>query len=152
MRHLIRHLGGRFTRLMDRNRRSELLAIADRERLVTLGERCLAGSTDVVVREPATVGRLALDVLDSTAVTRFRVSDVLVAQATVARGDVVGWSMRLGDDAVAAVAGAVCDAEVHAAGPLAAEVIDLCESTAAEQSRRRARERSRLEATEVVFE
>lgn len=137
---------------MDRNRRSELLAIADRECLITIGQRCLDASSVFTVDEPAAVGRLRLDVLDPTAARKFQLCDVLVAQATVVRGDVVGWSMRLGDDSLAAVAGAVCDAESQAGGPLAATVIELCESTAAQQSRRRASQLGELHTTEVFFE
>jgi phosphonate C-P lyase system protein PhnG len=124
----------------------------DRDRLIALGERCEATSSDVADHESATVGRLALDVLDPTAVTRFQLADVLVVQATVVRGEILGWSMRLGDDSRAAIAGAVCDAELQARGPLAAEIVELCKSTAAQQSQRRASQMSRLRTTEVVFE
>jgi alpha-D-ribose 1-methylphosphonate 5-triphosphate synthase subunit PhnG len=60
--------------------------------------------------------------------------------------------MRLGDDRTAALAAAICDAEVQAGRPRAADVVDLCGRVAAREAAADAQEWARIAPTVVEFE
>jgi alpha-D-ribose 1-methylphosphonate 5-triphosphate synthase subunit PhnG len=133
-------------------RRSELLAIADRDEVIDLAERCAQRSPAPVVTKAPEVGTIVLEVREPIANDRFHLGEVLACRAEVAIGDAVGWSIRLGDDRLATLAAAVCDATVEAGGQLAGEVLDLCERTAVFQASEQAAEWAELEPTIVAFE
>ena len=137
---------------MSPERRCELLAIADRAELIELAERCATSAPAPVVRRAPEIGTILLDVREPIAHDRFHLGEVLACQAEVGVGGAVGWSMRLGDDRLATLAAAICDATVEAAAPLAGAVLDLCERTALRQDVDRAAEWSELEPTIVTFE
>ncbi len=132
-------------------RRAELLAVADRDALVSVAQRCLAGG-EVDVRSPPETGTLLLEVREPVVGERFHLGEVLVTRAEVQVGETAGWAMRLGDDHEATLAAAVCDAEVEAGRALAHEVLALCEATAAAQRAAIAAEHAELAPTEVQFE
>jgi alpha-D-ribose 1-methylphosphonate 5-triphosphate synthase subunit PhnG len=117
---------------ISREKRAELLAGAGRARLIALAERCLLKGAPEVTLLPE-VGTIALVVREPIVHDRLILADVLVTRAEVAWGGSVGWAMRPGDDRVATLAAAVCDAEVEAARPLAPEVEELCRATAGAQ-------------------
>ncbi len=132
-------------------RRAELLAVADRDVLVSVAQRCLAGG-EVQVSSPPETGTLLLEMREPVVGERFHLGEVLVTQAEVQVGDAAGWAIRLGDDHEATLAAAVCDAEVEAGRDLADVVLALCEAAAAAQRAAAAAERAELALTEVRFE
>jgi alpha-D-ribose 1-methylphosphonate 5-triphosphate synthase subunit PhnG len=133
-------------------RRVELLAIADRAELIVLAERCAASAPAPVVSRAPEVGTILLEVREPIAHDRFHLGEVLACQAEVSVGGAVGWAMRLGDDRLATLAAAICDATVEAAAPLTGAVLDLCERTALRQDVDLAAEWNDLEPTIVSFE
>ncbi|GAA0902865.1 phosphonate C-P lyase system protein PhnG [Pseudonocardia zijingensis] len=135
-----------------REERAGLLALARAEELVGLADACLAdGAVPRVLRAPE-VGCVATQVREPIAGDRFLLGDVLAVQAEVELGGSRGWSMRLGDDRVAALAAAICDAEVEAGRARADEVLALCERVAAREAAAEAEEWAQLAPTVVEFE
>jgi alpha-D-ribose 1-methylphosphonate 5-triphosphate synthase subunit PhnG len=137
---------------LSRERRSELLAAAAPEALITLAEACLDGAAPAVVVNPAETGTVALQVREPVEGLRFVLAEVLVSRAEVAWDGHRGWAMRPGDDRVAALAAAVLDAEVERGGPRAGQVLELCRAVAARQGEEREREWAELMPTIVSFE
>lgn len=138
--------------MISAERRAELLAVADREELIALAERCVESVSTPVVRRSPEVGTILLDVREPVAHERFYLGEVLACRAAVSLGGATGWSMRLGDDRLATLAGAICDAAVEGSAPVADEVLDLCERTALFQAGERAAEAAELAPTVVEFE
>lgn len=137
---------------LERTRCAELLALADASAVIDLAEQ-LAIDTEppVVVRGPET-GSVVMTVREPVESTRFQLGDVLVTQVEVEHRSTRGWAMRMGSDQLATLAAAVCDAEIAAEGPLAAQVRELCATTAASIATARHREWAELEPTIVTFE
>ena len=134
------------------SRRAELLAVADRHELVALAERCMATEPRPTVVVPPEVGTVVLEVRDPIAHDRFHLSEVLACRAEVVVEGGQGWAVRLGDDRLATLAAALCDAEVEADRALAREVDELCRRTEARVLSERAAEWAELAPTEVTFE
>jgi alpha-D-ribose 1-methylphosphonate 5-triphosphate synthase subunit PhnG len=150
--------------------RVELLAVADADELVALADRCLELIPDIVVTRHPEVGVVVLQVREPVEAIRVQLADVLVSRAEAALGEARGWAMRLGDCPTEALAAAICDAVGAAAdrsagaaatraatdgslvGPLAAEVEQLCTSTARRIDAARAAEWAELVPTIVRFE
>jgi alpha-D-ribose 1-methylphosphonate 5-triphosphate synthase subunit PhnG len=137
-------------------RRAELLAVAEESDLVEVAERCLQAVLDdepeTIVVEPPTVGTIPLSVREPVVGQRFILADVLATQAEVEHRGHRGWAMRLGDNATAALAAAICDAEAGSGGGLADEVELLCRRTERNLADRAASEWEELARTEVRFE
>ncbi len=137
-------------------RRAELLAVAEQSDLVELAERCLQAvpgdEPETVVIEPPTVGTIPLCVREPVVGERFILADVLGTQAEVEHRGHRGWAVRLGDDAAATLAAAICDAEAAAGADLAAEVERLCRRTERNLADQAAQEWEELARTEVRFE
>jgi len=91
-------------------------------------------------------------VRDTVAEERFILGDVMVTQAEVERHGAYGWSMRLGSDRMAALAGAILAAEWQAGGPRATEIEALADRTAEQRRAERAAEWERLTPSIVEFE
>jgi alpha-D-ribose 1-methylphosphonate 5-triphosphate synthase subunit PhnG len=140
-----------FQGALSRERRSELLALAEPDALVALAERCIDGSDTRVTAGPE-VGMVVLQVREPVEATRFHLGEVLVTRAEVIHGGVRGWARRAGDEPLATVAAAVCDAEAAADGPLRPEIDVLCHMSERAERERRAAEWAELEATIVDFE
>jgi alpha-D-ribose 1-methylphosphonate 5-triphosphate synthase subunit PhnG len=135
-----------------REERAALLALARPDELVGLADACLAdGVVPRVLRAPE-VGCVATQVTEPIAGERFLLGDVLAVQAEVELGGTRGWAMRLGDDRVAALAAAICDAEVQAGRPHAEDVLALCGRVADREAAADAAEWARLAPTVVEFE
>lgn len=137
---------------LTRERRCELLAVAEPGAVVAVADRCLADGADPTVLVGPDVGMVMVDVAEPVCGDRFYLGEVLVTRAEVAVGGARGWSMRMGSDRLATLAAAICDAEVEAGRARAAEVDALCHRTAADVASADARELAAVAATEVHFE
>ena len=133
-------------------RRTELLAVADESELVALADRCLEAAPGTRVIDPPTVGTIPLCVREPVVGERFILADVLATQAGVEHRGQRGWAMRLGYDAAATLAAAICDAEAASGTGLAREVNLLCRRTERRQADEAAREWAELARTEVHFQ
>jgi alpha-D-ribose 1-methylphosphonate 5-triphosphate synthase subunit PhnG len=133
-------------------RRAELLAVAEESELVALADRCLQAAPDTRVVESPTVGTIPLCVREPVVGERFILADVLATQAEVAHRGQRGWAMRLGDDATATLAAAICDAEAASSTGLAIEVDQLCRRTERRLAEEAAKEWAELSRTEVHFQ
>lgn len=106
---------------MDRNRRFEILAEGDADRLVVVAEAVLA-TAEVAVVVPPRVGTLMLRLREPVAGEVFNAGEALVTEARVAFGLHEGYAMRLGRDPEATLAAAILDVAVEAGHPLAPEI------------------------------
>jgi len=134
------------------NERAELLAIADAEAVVELAEACLAEFGDPVLVAPPEVGLVVMQVREPVCDERFHLGEVVVTRAEVEIAGARGWAMRLGNDRVATLAAAVCDAVAANGGPLAVDVAFLCESAQRRHAEQQANEWNDIAATIVSFE
>lgn len=135
-----------------RERLCELLASAEPATLAGLAERCLDPSDEPTLIAGPEVGMVMMQVREPVAQERFYLGEVLVTRAEVELGGARGWAMVMGSDRVRALAAAVCDAEVQAGRPRAADVLALCEATAQALVETAAAEWAELVPTEVSFE
>jgi alpha-D-ribose 1-methylphosphonate 5-triphosphate synthase subunit PhnG len=131
--------------------RAELLAHATPAHVVALADRITATARCRVERQPE-VGMVVLEVREPVAGERFHLTEVLVTQATVTVDDAAGWAMRTGDDRLATLAAAVCDAAVEAGHDLAPEVERLCTATEERRAAAAAERQARVAPTAVAFE
>ncbi|MDO5681404.1 MAG: phosphonate C-P lyase system protein PhnG [Propionibacteriaceae bacterium] len=136
---------------MSREELCQWLAAAERAELISLANEVLSTTDVEVVRGPE-VGTVATQVREPIAGTRFLLCDALVSSAEVLLDGVPGWSMRLGDDPEAALAQAVCEAELVRDGELAPRLRQLCADIAAVHRMARAAEWEQLAPTVVEFE
>jgi len=132
--------------------RAALLALADPVELIGLADACLADGGRPRVLVAPEVGCVATQVREPIAGERFLLGDVLACRAEVELGGARGWAMRLGDDRAAVLAAAICDAEVQAARPRAADVAALCRRVADRVAAEEAAEWAELAPTVVEFE
>ena len=135
-----------------REERAGLLALAGNAELVALADGCLADGAQLTVLVPPEVGCVATEVREPVGHERFLLGDVLACRAEVELAGTRGWAMRLGDDRVAVLAAAVCDAEAEADRPMAGEVAALCRRVAAREAAAEAAEWAVLAPTVVAFE
>ncbi|CAN5688903.1 hypothetical protein BH20ACT1_BH20ACT1_11780 [soil metagenome] len=135
-----------------RERLCELLASAEPATLAGLAERCLDPSDEPTLIAGPEVGMVMMQVREPVVQERFYLGEVLVTRAEVELGGARGWAMVMGSDRVRALAAAVCDAEVQAGRPRAADVLALCEATAQALVETAAAEWAELVPTEVSFE
>jgi alpha-D-ribose 1-methylphosphonate 5-triphosphate synthase subunit PhnG len=145
-------INGHHLAVLSPQRRAELLAIAEESELVALADRCLQAAPDTRVVESPTVGTIPLCVREPVVGERFILADVLATQAEVTHRGQRGWAMRLGDDATATLAAAICDAEAASGTGLAADVDQLCRQTERRRAEEAAREWAELSRTEVHFQ
>lgn len=131
--------------------RSELLAVADGEALTALAERCLVDGESRVADGPA-VGTVPLTVREPVVGERFILAEVLATKVEVDHRGVRGWAIRLGDDATATVAAAICDAEAVTGSDLTADIERLCLETERSMQAASVAEWAELAPTEVKFE
>ncbi len=134
------------------NERAELLAVAESGAVVELAESCLAKFGDPVLVAPPEVGLVVMQVREPVGAERFHLGEVVVTRAEVEITGARGWAMRLGNDRVATLAAAVCDAVAANGGPLAGDVASLCETTRRRQAEAAADEWHDIAPTIVTFE
>lgn len=115
--------------------------MADGAEVAALAEHCTDVSGPARILSGPEVGVVVLSVREPVEHMETLLADVLVTRAEVLHRDQVGWSMRMGTDPDTTVAAAVCDAEVAAAGPLAALVEALCNRTELQRAAQQAGER-----------
>jgi alpha-D-ribose 1-methylphosphonate 5-triphosphate synthase subunit PhnG len=134
---------------------SSILSSCDSSTLQSLIDSLLSdGSISLpeVVRPPVT-GTVQLQVREPICEERFIVGDALVTVAEVSVDGLIGWAMRLGDDANGAVAAAIADAHIARVGlgasPAIAELIAL---TKAELEQSDRTEWAEIEGTVIEFE
>lgn len=134
------------------NERAELLAIAEPAAVVEVAEACLAEFGDPVLVGPPEVGLIVMQVREPVCAERFHLGEVVVTRAEVDIAGARGWAMRLGNDRVATLAAAVCDAVAANGGALADEVTALCETTQRRRAEAKAQEWQDIAPTIVSFE
>ena len=132
--------------------RAALLALADPLELIGLADACLAAGDRPRVLVAPEVGCVATQVREPIAGERFLLGDVLACRAEVELDGARGWAMHLGDNRAAVLAAAICDAEVQAARPRAADVAALCRRVADRVAAEEAAEWAELAPTVVEFE
>ncbi|MFJ7072105.1 phosphonate C-P lyase system protein PhnG [Streptomyces sp. NPDC098781] len=140
------------THELSRERRSALLAEADRAELIEMADACIADGARVRVLVAPEVGCVTAQVREPVLEQRFLLGDVLACRAEVELDGHRGWAMRLGDDRAAVLAAAVLDAEVEAGRSRAADVDLLCARVADRRERRESQEWAELAPTVVEFE
>lgn len=129
-----------------------LLAVAERDELVEAADRCLADGVRPQLLAGPEVGCVSVQVREPVLGERFLVGDVLACRAEIELAGVRGWAMRCGDDRAATLAAAVCDAEVAAGRPAAADVLALGRRVARRRAAAEAAEWATLAPTVVAFE
>lgn len=142
-----------------REHRCEVLAKADRSRLVELATAALdrddLREALVVTLEPET-GAVVLQIREPVCAERFHLGDVMVTRAEVTLGRHRGWAMRAGGDRSATLAAAICDAVAEttemAWADLRRQVVELVERCADEFAAGDDADWAELAATAVVFE
>jgi len=114
---------------MNRDKRFELIARANSERICGIAERILddAATAVEVVKKPV-CGMIMMRFRDTAEKCVFNIGEVLVTEAEVRIGSELGYAMVMGRDAEAALAGAIIDAAVESGHPLTPEIIDLLRS------------------------
>lgn len=132
--------------------RAELLAIAEADAVVELAEACLAEFGDPVLVGPPEVGLVVMQVREPVCAERFHLGEVVVTRAEVEIAGARGWAMRLGNDRVATLAAAVCDAVAANGGALADDVTSLCEAAQRRRAEAKAEEWHDIAPTIVSFE
>lgn len=136
-----------------RERRAELLALADPRDLVPLADRIVQDpDADAEILAGPEVGSVVLDVREPVAGDRFQLGEVLVTRTEVRIGGAPGWSMRIGDDRMASVAGAVIDAACEAGLTITAEIEALLGRVELAEQHARDTRREELAPTVVRFE
>ncbi len=131
---------------------AELLALADADELVRLADAVLAGPAHLVVTRRPETGSVVLVAREPVAEHRFQLADMVVSTAEVELDGHAGWSMRPGSHRVAALAQAICEAEMAREGEHADAIARVCEAAGAARCVARQAEWSRLAATIVDFE
>lgn len=109
---------------MNRDKRFELIARADSERICEVAERILVDTTVEVIKKPSS-GMIMMRFRDTAEKCVFNLGEVLVTEAEVKINEELGYAMVMGTDPEAALAGAILDAAVGSGHPLAPEIIDL---------------------------
>ncbi|MEA3324814.1 MAG: phosphonate C-P lyase system protein PhnG [Euryarchaeota archaeon] len=109
---------------MNRDKRFELIARADSERICEIAERILADTTVEVIKKPSS-GMIMMRFRDTAEKYIFNLGEVLVTEAEVRIGSELGYAMVMGRGPEAALAGAILDAAVESGHLLAPEIIDL---------------------------
>ncbi|RLG24279.1 phosphonate C-P lyase system protein PhnG, partial [Methanosarcinales archaeon] len=114
---------------MNRDKRFELIARANSERICGIAERILddAATAVEVVKKPV-CGMIMMRFRDTAEKCVFNIGEVLVTEAEVRIGSELGYAMVMGRDAEAALAGAIIDAAVESGHPLTPEIIDILRS------------------------
>lgn len=138
--------------LLTRERRAELLAIADPTELTQLADALLARFEPPTVVAAPEVGVVMMQVREPVCRDRFQLGEIVVSRAEVAWCGADGWAMRLGTDREAALSAALCDAAAEFDPAAAAEVASLCRRTEAARAAADASEWAALAATRVTFE
>jgi alpha-D-ribose 1-methylphosphonate 5-triphosphate synthase subunit PhnG len=138
--------------LFDRSRRCEILCMASADEAARWVDELIGTSTNVTVLRSPELGMVMLQVQEPVANDNFYLGEVLVTRAEVDVAGSAGWSMRMGDDPVGALACALLDAWA-ASSKGAADDVDLrCAALLASRWQREIEEWEELRKTEVKFD
>lgn len=136
----------------DRTDRFECIAAADGDTLSDLAETVLATDPSLTVRQEPRPQLLAQRVTDPVERRPFTLGEVLVTPAEVTLDDARGFAMLPGKAERAALSGAIVDAAVAGAHPIADEAIETLNTVAEREREQRRREWAETEHTRVSFE
>ena len=131
------------------------LASSDAVSLETLINSLIARGiiSDIEMIRPPSTGTIQMQVREPICEERFIVGDALVTIAEVSVDGTLGWAMRLGGDANAAVAAAVADAHIARVGfEGAPELAELVLYTKSELERADEQEWAEIRETIIDFE
>jgi alpha-D-ribose 1-methylphosphonate 5-triphosphate synthase subunit PhnG len=99
--------------------------MADRDELIAVARECLADGFEPKLVVGADVGLAMLAVREPAESSRFDLGELLVTRTDLGNLGERGWTARMGGDDEAALAAAICEAEVEAEGPCADSVLEL---------------------------
>ncbi|KAF5414757.1 MAG: hypothetical protein C5S48_07730 [Candidatus Methanogaster sp.] len=136
---------------MNRDKRFELIAHANSERICEIAERILADTEVEVIKKPVG-GMIMMRFRDTAEKCIFNLGEVLVTEAEVRIGEELGYAMVMGRDPEAALAGAILDAAVEAEHTLAPEIVDLLGSEEVRRKEELQKTRAEVVTTKVDFE
>jgi|TARA_B100002052_G_scaffold84418_2_gene77505 alpha-D-ribose 1-methylphosphonate 5-triphosphate synthase subunit PhnG len=137
---------------LSRGERSELLAATDPDLLTAIGNLCLEGTDNPEIITGPQVGTVVLTLREPIEEKRFHLGEVLATKTEVIHRGIQGWALLMGDNPVASLAAAICDAEIEANGPYSTDVETLLRETKQKIQSQRAAEWQELSATIVNFE
>ncbi len=136
---------------MNRDKRFELIARANSERICEIAERILADTAVEVIKKPSS-GMVMMRFRDTAEKCIFNLGEVLVTEAEVRIGSEPGYAMVMGRDPEAALAGAILDAAVESGHLLAPEIIDLLRDEEVRRKEELQKTWSEVATTKVDFE
>jgi alpha-D-ribose 1-methylphosphonate 5-triphosphate synthase subunit PhnG len=136
---------------MNRDKRFELIARANSERICEIAERILADTAVEVIKKPVG-GMIMMRFRDTAEKCVFNLGEVLVTEAEVRIDEELGYAMVMGRDPEAALAGAILDAAVGSGHPLAPEIIDLLRSEEVRRKEELQKTWEEVATTKVDFE
>lgn len=126
------------------------LGAADAEALTALADAILATGVDVqVLSGPEAISTPLRYPLAGTQASTTVLGHVVLTRCTVLLAEHRGDGIRAGRDLEAAVAAAICDAEVEREGPLTARVHQLCDRTQQAHDEAAAQRADIVDATRV---
>lgn len=136
---------------MNRDKRFELIARADSERICEIAERILADTEVEVIKKPVG-GMIMMRFRDTAEKCVFNLGEVLVTEAEVRIDEELGYAIVMGRDPEAALAGAILDAAVESGHPITPEIIDLLRSDEVRRKEELQKTWSEVATTKVDFE
>ena len=136
---------------MNRDKRFELIARADSERICEIAERILEDTTVEVIKKPSS-GMIMMRFRDTAEKCIFNLGEVLVTEAEVRIDEELGYAMVMGRDPETALAGAILDAAVESGHPLAPGIIDLLRGEEVRRTEELQKTWTEVATTKVNFE
>jgi len=138
---------------MNRDKRFELIARANSERICEIAERILADTaTAVEVIKKPVGGMIMMRFRDTAEKCVFNLGEVMVTEAEVRIGSELGYAMIMGRDPETALAGAILDAAVESGHTLAPEIVDLLRSEEVRIKEELQKTWAKVATTKVDFE
>lgn len=147
---------------VSRDRRAELLAVAEPKAIQQLASRALelsSVSDSLVVTKAPETGLIMMQVREPVCKERFYLAEVVATRAEVLLHDQTGWAIRMGTDRPTALGAAILDAICEVAidkhieyVELHRSIAELCAQTIDEQAEAKAAEWNEVSKTIVNFE
>ncbi|RZN38296.1 MAG: phosphonate C-P lyase system protein PhnG [Methanosarcinales archaeon] len=136
---------------MNRDKRFELIARADSERICEIAERILADTAVEVIKKPMG-GMIMMRFRDTAEKCIFNLGEVLVTEAEVRINEELGYAMIIGKNPESALAGAILDAAVESGHPITPEIMDLLKSEELRINKELQKTWAKVATTKVDFE
>lgn len=147
---------------VSRDRRAELLAVAEPKAIQQLASRALELSSisdSLVVTKAPETGLIMMQVREPVCKERFYLAEVVATRAEVLLHDQTGWAIRMGTDRPTALGAAILDAICEVAtdkhieyAELHRSIAELCAQTIDDQTEAKAAEWNEVSKTIVNFE